>query len=110
MTGACRGLLFHQEGYIEAGRTAIYYFLLFRKISLKNNNFINTYIFIEYNTEKCNKSLHREDKLQMIILEGQQLLTSQITTVLKPYIGEAHLLSSILMLTHLMELKEFSFE
>ncbi|WP_307188770.1 hypothetical protein [Caldicellulosiruptor naganoensis] len=45
----------------------------------------------------------------MIVVEGQQLLTSQMTAVLKPYIGEAHLVSSILVLPHLMRLEEFSF-
>lgn len=53
--------------------------------------------------------LQREDKLQMIIIEGQQLLTSQVTAVLKPYIGEAHLISSVLVLTHLIRVDEFSF-
>jgi len=45
----------------------------------------------------------------MIIVQGQQLLTSPMTAVLKPYIGEAHLISSVVVLTHLMGLKEFSF-
>jgi len=84
-------------------------FALSRKINLKVNNFIDTYLFIEYNIEKYSIGLQREDKPQMIIVEGQQLLTSQMTAVLKPYIGEAHLISSVLVLTHLMGLKEFSF-
>ncbi len=47
--------------------------------------------------------------MQMIVLEGHELVTSQALTVLKPYVGEAHLISSILVLTRLLELKRFSF-
>lgn len=47
--------------------------------------------------------------MQMIVLEGHELVTSQALTVLKPYVGEAHLISSILVLAHLLELEKFSF-
>ncbi len=45
----------------------------------------------------------------MIVLEGHELVTSHAITVLKPYVGEAHLISSILVLTRLFELERFSF-
>ncbi|ADQ03970.1 hypothetical protein Calow_0384 [Caldicellulosiruptor owensensis OL] len=45
----------------------------------------------------------------MIVIEGHELVTSRALTVLKPYVGEAHLISSILVLAGLLELKKFSF-
>lgn len=45
----------------------------------------------------------------MILVECPQALTSHMTSILKPYIGEAHLISSILVLTHLMATQKFSF-
>jgi hypothetical protein len=64
---------------------------------------------LEYNIKKYNIGLQREDKIQMIVLEGHELVTSRALTVLKPYVGEAHLISSILVLAHLLELEKFSF-
>jgi len=103
------GLLFHQGGYIEAGCTAVLFLHFSRNKNLKVNNFIDRCLDLEYNIKKYNKGLQREDKIQMIVLEGHELVTSRALTVLKPYVGEAHLISSILVLASLLELKKFSF-
>jgi hypothetical protein len=39
-----------------------------RNKNLKVNNFIDRYLDLEYNIEKYNRGLQREDKIQMIVL------------------------------------------
>lgn len=109
MTGACRVCYFTRRVISKLVAQPFYFSSFSRNKNLKVNNFIDRYLDLEYNIEKYNRGLQREDKIQMIVLEGHELVTSHALTVLKPYVGEAHLISSILVLARLLELERFSF-